>query len=724
MPEGQPDGSASDDHRRDRLATVQDPGAGGPLPDRHPASISARFASLGSVVEGVSKAAALISIACIVGLQFTLQPGVTWPLRLVMALALAAGVVAGRVSPQSAPAFLLVFVPIAPVVLAKLTGASDPVHHTVWMVALAGCVVHRIPLLKWAFPEGWRALAGGWALTLSLAWPVLVARESGFDLSRLFDTSSVNSWALMTTAQVTGWILHVVLAHLVGLLWLEWLMTRGRADWPATLPRAAHGLWIGATLSSLVAIYQGTIDLAFLSNSQWASLGRAPGSMLDANGYGVVAALAGPLAVIAIPQLRLRSGPMIATAVLAINWIGLWMSGSRTALLCGVIGTGFLVSGLARAGRPGRAVVSGVAGIVGAAILVTALQSGATGPLTRLADLTGGDATDLTQALFTRRGYSEVSVRMIREHPLTGVGVGTYHWLAPDYWRVMKDEALPFDNAQNWWRHQVAELGVIGAVPLLIWSAMMAGLVFGRSSGRARFPDTVTLRGLVLGVGLISLLGMPTGNPVTLLWFLSLVALLATSVAAPNFRVSSWLAAPVVWPVVAALAILYAGGQLVLALGALDVAARATQSNRDYAVGVYEPESLPDGGEFRWTRQDAHLVWVKSTPWVVVRTWVGHPDVAQRPVGLRLSTPCQIVFDGNLQNSTPTSVGLLLPPDYGPLSLSIHVSRTWRPSRYGSQDPRTLGAALAVTFEEDCEPTTPVEEVVQLQACGESTSAH
>ena len=30
-----------------------------------------------------------------------------------------------------------------------------------------------------------------------------------------------------------------------------------------------------------------------------------------------------------------------------------------------------------------------------------------------------------------------------------------------------------------------------------------------------------------------------------------------------------------------------------------------------------------------------------------------------------LSTPCQIVFDGNLQNSTPTSVGLLLPPDYG-----------------------------------------------------------
>ena len=117
------------------------------------------------------------------------------------------------------------------------------------------------------------------------------------------------------------------------------------------------------------------------------------------------------------------------------------------------------------------------------------------------------------------------------------------------------------------------------------------------------------------------------------------------------------------------------------------------------------------------------LVWVRSTPWVIVQAWVAHPDVAQQPVDVRLSTPCQVIFDRTFRDSTPTSVALLLPPDYGPLSLSAHVSRTWRPSNYGSADTRTLGAALAVTFEEDREPSLPAQEVVRLERCGASSSA-
>jgi hypothetical protein len=51
---------------------------------------------------------------------------------------------------------------------------------------------------------------------------------------------------------------------------------------------------------------------------------------------------------------------------------------------------------------------------------------------------------------------------MTREHPLTGIGAGSYRIIAPDYGRALLNDALPPDNAQNWWRHQIAELGVFG----------------------------------------------------------------------------------------------------------------------------------------------------------------------------------------------------------------------------------------------------------------------
>jgi hypothetical protein len=40
-------------------------------------------------------------------------------------------------------------------------------------------------------------------------------------------------------------------------------------------PPAVHALWLGATVASVVAIYQGGIDLTFLSTPFWANERRA-----------------------------------------------------------------------------------------------------------------------------------------------------------------------------------------------------------------------------------------------------------------------------------------------------------------------------------------------------------------------------------------------------------------------------------------------------------------
>jgi O-antigen ligase len=113
---------------------------------------------------------------------------------------------------------------------------------------------------------------------------------------------------------------------------------------------------------------------------------------------------------------------------------------------------------------------------------------------------------------------------MIRDYPLTGVGIGSFNWMATDYWRLIAHDRLPFDNAQNWWRHQVVELGIAGSLALIAWSLLIAWLVFTRRPPAANRVETATLRGLLIGVGLASMLGVPTQNPIALLIFFYLVA--------------------------------------------------------------------------------------------------------------------------------------------------------------------------------------------------------
>ena len=260
-------------------------------------------------------------------------------------------------------------------------------------------------------------------------------------------------------------------------------------------------------------------------------------------------------------------------------------------------------------------------------VLLLAIGAGAIGPLKRITEGSGPNAS--LRDLWTRGGYGSVATRMIRDYPLTGVGVGSFNWMAPDYWRTMAQDKLPFDNAQNWWRHQVAELGVVASLPILIWSVLIAWLVLTRRSRPYARLETQTLRGLLVGIGVASLLGMPTQNPFVLLIFFYVVARfeMLTSIPIENGpaqagpaqtglapdstkAASGWKAGPHVtrqqlaWIAGVLIAVGYASSHLVLARGSLEPLERAARTNRDYVIGTYATESLPQG-RFRWTTKHA-----------------------------------------------------------------------------------------------------------------------
>jgi hypothetical protein len=626
-------------------------------------------------------------------------------------LALVGGWLVTRAWP-AAPAGLVALAPIVPALLAAAFGTADPVIHTVWLAAFVGCLLPSLRWSSWDLPPAWRVLLGGWALTLALVWPVIVAREAGFDPARLGDTVNAVSWAGLSAPLATGWVMHMVLVQLVGLLWLERMVRRVES----TVPLEVHGLWIGATVASLVAVYQGIVDLGFLSTPEWSLLGRATGTMLDANSYGMVAALAGPLAVAALRAQAARGWMVTGAAVFAVNASGVWVSGSRTAFLCGLVGTCALLMGLVPRARRQAALLWPAVGAVVVAAVAAFVFSTATNPLGR--ELGNPNDPTVLDALLNRGGYGAIATEMVRQFPLTGVGVGTYHWLAPDYQRVMLDQELPFDNAQNWWRHQLAELGVLGGASVLVWSAVIAWMTLAGRGLRPR-ADTGVWRGLLLGLGLVSLIGMPTQDPVVLVWFFALAALLAagrpaTASAVPPGRLRAG------WVVVAVLAVAYAAAHAALATTSLSVEARALRASRDHAVGLFAPEPDPEGGQFRWTAQHAELLLAPRTRWLVLRTWVAHPDVTEAPVGVRLATPCQVLLDEQLRDSTPVDLALVWPGGPTSLQIRIDVSRTWSPSGdEGNDDSRVLGAALETAFvDSDEEATAAAGRRVTLEPCG------
>jgi hypothetical protein len=663
----------------------------------------------GSPLERASKTAATASALLILALMLLVHPDMTWLLRGLTIAAL----VTGWFFAARLPAWLLIAA-IAPAFLRLLAGREGPVLDLVWMAGLAGGLARAGSWSQWAMPFPWNVLVGGWTLALSLAWPVLAAREAGFRLAGFSDAGAINSWSLMPAPQAAVWILYVVLAQLLGALWFEWVRQKASELKPPI--QLMHPLWIGATVASFAAIVQGTLALGFLSTEFWAAERRATGLMLDANSYGICAALAAPLGFLGMRSLAPRA-PAAAVAVFAINLAGMWLSGSRTALLCGMVGAGALIVGLWRERRraspttPASAVWI-AAGVI--AVLVVALLTSTTSPIQRARDIPSGRA-GLAELLWNRGGYGQVAVRMTSEHPLTGVGAGSYRILAPDYWRAIANDKLPEDNAQNWWRHQVAELGVFGGALIIAFSVLVAWRVLtGREADRD-VASASTVRGLLIGLGTASLFGMPTQNPLALYWFLALVAWFAWVAPDPARRETSAGEVRVAWIVAAALAIAYAGGHVLLAAGSLHPVQRAQQANRDYIVGAYPPEPLPQANEFRWTSQEARFFWAVRSRFMAVRFWAHHPDIATHPVHVTVTSPCGVLFDEDLTSDASMSVGMALPDDQRTLETTVRVSRTWTP---GGGDDRQLGVGIVADFSNDPAFATTQLRAVKLPGCG------
>ena len=297
-------------------------------------------------------------------------------------------------------------------------------------------------------------------------------------------------------------------------------------------------LGISAALSCALSWYQAFVDLTFWGSGGWALLRRASGTMLDANISGMVAAcwMSGFVALAGAWQGRRRV--IAAGAGVLLTFAAVWASGSRTALLAALVGAGFALAAAVRqttaaARRRTRLLIG--ASAAAAIALFSVLPLPTIGPLERLrAGIHSAGArgpAGVLMSLWDRDAYGSASTQAIRDTPLFGVGVGAFTLLSMDYVRAGGGPEVPFDNAQNWFRHQLAELGIVGCAGWLLWIVLFAGtLIRGRADNGNAVP-AASLKGALLGLTAASMLGVPSLSPAITLtfwtfafWYLGLLA--------------------------------------------------------------------------------------------------------------------------------------------------------------------------------------------------------
>ena len=633
--------------------------------------------------------------------------------------------VAVRRWPSAVLGGLVAFGSVAVFACTFVIGRFDWYYLIFWLVCLLVGVLARAGL-RWNVPLPWRFPLIAWALVVAVSWPIVVARELNFSLALLGEYGFLNPGVGWPPPFVALWILHVFLIQIIGILWFDWLWGVYGGERRQPFERQILLPIGGAVLVACgVGLYQGLVDIRWLSGGPWPDIGRATGTLLDANVFGMVAALWAPVFALGglalVFRLSSRRAMWLGGVGLLIASGGVWVSGSRTALLALAIGVTPLVARVcSRAATRGtsRLLALGAAPILVSLAFAVLVSVSSTGPAERIRELVPSPSVDGVQSLairlWNRSWHGAAANLMIREHPFVGVGIGSYHQLVDQYSRRAGWPA-PFDNAQNWYRHNLAELGLIGSIPWIVWVFLFAGfLLRTHGTGEEGFPAAV-VRGILVAFGVASVLGVPAQSPVITLtfwtfafWFIRLAGSPGVRTLSPGAAASDRLQ----WVVVLAVVTAFAAGTYRVAYADLRVPYRAARGTDQrqwddafvYNYGIEDRHDVGFADDHRRTEQRAWFTvnYPRGQPRgphrLKLSAWLEHPDAAKYPVQAKIWTyGREVVLNAKGWDGSRITRYVDIPERHHAVVVETWVERTWRePVREGT---RTEDRGMTVAWE-------------------------
>lgn len=619
--------------------------------------------------------------------------------------------VAGIWQPGLVTTLLLSVVYVAPAIHVALGRFESASLEIAWALPLLGLILSGRDGWRWNLPSRFRWPLVAWALVISVSWPIVFLRELDFRIWILPLPGVANTSIGITPWEAAHGVAYWAVVNLFGLLWFDrlfgWYANGGLASFRA---RAVYPLAIGALVACFTSFYQGAIDIQFLNPHQWPYMRRAAGTLGDANTLGAVAALWAPVFVLLVRRLR-QPWPAIGTITgVALAALGVAMSGSRSALIGLALGIAALAvesllawrrsAGPARAWPSMKQVTPIVAGLAALAIVgwLAATGSSVTSVVSRggLRYMPFYGEVGIRQSVFEifweRYGYGTAAVQMIKEYPLSGTGIGSFHTLVNDFSVTVNGWKLVPDNAQSWYRHMLAELGVLGSLPWIAWCAVFGWTLLSRPPPSSdRFAAGV-LRATLAAFGVISLMGMPGQSMPVALTFWTL-AFWFVMEHGTREAVKPW--SRVVWGATLVLVVAHAGLTYADARGELLPRNRSTRFGWDYRYGISNPEPGTDGTPGRrWTELRSLSVLPVTGKVLKFVAWIDHPDADEHPVHVRVWADSRLVWDDDLKRSAAILLDITPSGDKKHLIVETEIGRMWRPADFGRSDRRQLGLSV------------------------------
>lgn len=671
---------------------------------------------VGSVLETSSKFVVLLSAGVAVAFQTSLAAR-GWP--AIEYMAIAAFLVAFLVTRWSRRwgwALLFGTVYLVPVTFRALRGEYIDPFSCVWLAGCVGGIFSDVRSLRWAWPPQWRTPLAYWALVVATVWPLLIMREADFHWALMDITHIANSGLGGPPKIVSMWMLQVALTHLLGLLWFNSTFEyKTLEDHRAFARDVVAPLGVGALLGCALAVYQGAVDVAFLSDHQWPSVNRAAGSLVDGDAFGALAAvwtLMFPAMAFAIG--RARRGVIVFCLVgTLLAWGGMWATGSRIAFAATLIG---LMSFAWIAVRQWRQ-LDGRRRVVSAAVVLVSILAGAGAlsrfesddPLSRLLETLPAPTRPawekfVDSELWNRTApFGSTTVRILRDYPLVGIGVGCFNHMFTDIAYQIPDWRGQFvhhkgDNAQSWYRHQLAELGWVGSLGWLVWLLTFTWRLI-RSGGAPETRNSATLiKGALVAIALVSLVAMPT-QPYSMaltVWVLAAWFLSVSPIARMKSAQASVLTSTPAWIGVWLLTAVFLVATNRVSATQLRPPQRAVMGEWGYRYGFHDLERPAGAPAFWWTNGPAvDVLPVEPGKWLKVVVKGGPPDVAEHPMRLTIKSRMMPVADLQVASGDPHTWYIEIRPNERFLFLEIETGRVWEPRDFGGgSDDRVLGVQV------------------------------
>lgn len=578
---------------------------------------------------------------------------------------------------------------------------------SVWMAALLGSIVPAAIRQPWNIPKPWRGPLVCWALVVMAGGSIVFAREFDFTTAVLNAPHMANSAVGGNPSSVGSWVLYVSLVLVLGILWFDWLFGARDLDFHRMI---AAPLALSFLAMACVAVYQLFVDLSYLNPTIFLVLGRASGTLFDGNLCGIIAAL-WTGGVILLAQKAGRWRPYIIAGGVPVAWLAVWASGSRTAFASAALITLFGAVAGSVAHRRGRLrltllqIVLAVGVMTGLALLANANRA-VVGPVQRLwATLPPPSVSavrDFGAEMWNRNNYGSAATSMISEFPMFGVGVGSFQTLLPEF-AVSSGGPPPPDNAQNWYRHQFAEFGLVGSLAWIAWVIGFAWFLCRRRPAGSDFLSVWVSRGILLSFAIISLLGMPAQDVIVAISFWTMAFWYVSLVGVPENRGPLGVRS---WATIGAVVLVFAVGTATLAANSLRVPIRAQRIGWPYSYGFYDPESDESGLEFRWTERRAVAVLEAPTEWLKLSVSVNHRDLDTKPVDVKVWRDRELVLKARLRTTDPVTQYIRVPTSEKRVLIETWASRVVRPSDVGMKDTRELGVMVKWAFV-DAPPAVP-----------------